>query len=55
MPDLCGLCERSVWIRRADQAAPGQRRKTTAVLWPPKPNEFDTATSTCSRRAVLAM
>ncbi len=29
-----------------------KRRKTSVALWPPKPNEFDIATSTSASRAV---
>ena len=29
-----------------------KRRKTSVALWPPKPNEFDIATSTWASRAV---
>ena len=43
-----------LWMIPLPRGQSTQRRKTTAVLWPPKPNEFESATSTCSARALFA-
>ena len=40
---------------REAQASSCQRRKTRHALCPPKPNEFETPISTCSRRASFGM
>jgi hypothetical protein len=34
---------------------PSKRRSTTQALWPPKPNEFETATRTSASRASFGM
>ena len=54
-----GVCDCACGRTRRDPATAGQsscqRRNTRHVLCPPKPNEFETPTSTCSFRALFGM